>query len=82
MRKLYFSVSLAMTAGLFESCSSDLAETDEIIPQETVDSSLDGTTRTFPENDGALPLRGNPENNFWKILQGADDAFARRRPVS
>lgn len=82
MRKLYYIVSLAMTAGLFVSCSSDLAETDEIIPQETVDSSLDGTTRTFPENDGALPLRGNPENNFWKILQGADDAFARRRPVS
>lgn len=79
MRKLYYIVPLAMAAGLFVSCGNDTAGTEEIIPKEAVDGSLENTTRAFPEDDGAKRLLSQPVRMFWQILQGVDETFPRRR---
>lgn len=79
MRKFYYIVSLAMTAGLFAGCSNDTAGTEEIIPQETVDGSINNATRAFPEDDGAKKLNSKPATRFWQILQGVDESFPFRR---
>lgn len=78
MKKIYYIVSLALAAGMLAGCSNETSGVEEIVPTETTGNNKE-ITRNFPENNGAEELTGNEVEKFWKLLQGADAEFSRRR---
>lgn len=76
MKKIYNFLCLALIGGMIASCSNDINNTADIIPEEVPSVS---ETRAFPEDDGAQTLTGlQPAEKLLKILKGADDQFSRR----
>ncbi|MBQ5694810.1 MAG: hypothetical protein IIV71_06055 [Bacteroidaceae bacterium] len=49
MKKIYYILPLALAAGMFSSCSNDLAGTEEMLPIENVQKPESDITRAFPE---------------------------------
>ena len=76
MKKIYYILPLALAAGMFSSCSNDLAGTEEMLPIENVQKPESDITRAFPEDDGAKVLTGQPAEILWALLPGADSTFA------
>lgn len=76
MKKIYYILPLALAAGMFSSCSNDLAGTEEMLPIENVQKPESDITRAFPEDDGAKALSGMPAEKLWALLPGADSTFA------
>lgn len=76
MKKIYHIASLALAATMFASCSNETEGIEDITPSKPTTGE---TTRNFPADDGAEELTGNEVQKFWKLLQGADDAFSKRR---
>ena len=74
MKKNYYIPALILASGIFASCSSEL--TEDIIPETNIEVSTIIATRSFPEDDGAKKLTGQPAQKFWSLLQGADTTMA------
>lgn len=80
MKKTYHIVLLAIVAGWFASCSNEATGIDEIVSTKTAGDASSDLTPDFPSDNGAEELKGNQSERFWKILQGADEEFARKQP--
>lgn len=79
MKKHYYIISLALATGMLAGCSNDVNDMDEIRPIENTDNTVTNQTRNFPQDDGAIKLKGEAAEMLWQLLPGADDAFPKRR---
>ena len=58
MKKKHYYLAVALATGILASCSNEI--TEEIIPSTNTEASAIASTRSFPEDDGAKKLTGQP----------------------